>query len=109
MNRRKFLSSIGTALAGFAILPSATTYLRNWRPQSKGIMVPPEGLISAAKIPEGWLSTEMILKYNLEHLQNRMFPVLGAAEDAIGSIITWNNISLTRYKMCQNSDTFTPP
>lgn len=31
MNRRGFLSSIGKAVAGFSILPPATTYNRVWR------------------------------------------------------------------------------
>jgi len=31
MNRRSFLSSIATAVAGFTVLPPATTYDRVWK------------------------------------------------------------------------------
>lgn len=36
MNRRGFLASLGKAVAGFTILPSATTYVRTWKAPSEG-------------------------------------------------------------------------
>ncbi len=32
MNRRSFFTNIAKAAVGFAILPTATTYARNWKP-----------------------------------------------------------------------------
>lgn len=39
MNRRGFFSTLAKAVAGFAILPAATTYARNWIPTG-GMWVP---------------------------------------------------------------------
>lgn len=34
MNRRSFFTKLGLVAASFAILPSAATYARNWKPAS---------------------------------------------------------------------------
>jgi hypothetical protein len=39
MNRRGFFSRLGLVTAGFAILPSATTYERIWKPVT-GVLTP---------------------------------------------------------------------
>jgi hypothetical protein len=39
MNRRGFFSRLGLVTAGFAILPSATTYERIWKPAT-GVLTP---------------------------------------------------------------------
>lgn len=40
MNRRSFFTKLGLAAASLAILPAATTYARNWKPQPTGIWTP---------------------------------------------------------------------
>lgn len=39
MNRRGFFSTLAKAVAGFTILPAATTYARNWTP-TENLWVP---------------------------------------------------------------------
>ena len=38
--RRAFFRTLGAAVAGFSILPSATTYVRKWIPTASGVVVP---------------------------------------------------------------------
>ena len=40
MNRRAFFSAAAKAAFGFAILPSAVTYARQWKPLPSGIVAP---------------------------------------------------------------------
>jgi len=40
MNRRNFIGAALRAAAGFAILPSATTYVRAWKPTPAGLVTP---------------------------------------------------------------------
>lgn len=42
MNRRNFIGAALRAAAGFAILPSAATYVRAWKPTPRRIPTPPE-------------------------------------------------------------------
>ena len=42
MNRRGFFYKLGLATAAFAILPSATTYERIWKPTAKTWVLNPE-------------------------------------------------------------------
>lgn len=51
--RRDFFRSLALGVAGFAILPSATTYARTWKPLASNIFVPAG---SAIEFPPGLLS-----------------------------------------------------
>lgn len=53
MNRRSFFETLGKAIAGFAILPAATTYARRWVPTASGVVVP---------------EIEMVVHYDIEYL-----------------------------------------
>lgn len=60
MNRRGFIQGLAGALAGFAILPAATTYTRLW----KAVVIP--------KINPEWLSAP----YEISFVgSGRLFPV----------------------------------
>ena len=39
VSRRNFLHSLGAAVATFAILPSASTYTRNWKRTDSGLYI----------------------------------------------------------------------
>lgn len=41
MKRRDFFKTLATAVAGFAILPAATTYARRWKWQAKEWVIVP--------------------------------------------------------------------
>lgn len=55
MNRRNFLGKLLVGAAAFAILPSATTYARSWKPLGSGILVPnPEWVNAPFEIRFMW-------------------------------------------------------
>lgn len=48
MNRRTFLKPALTALAGFTVLPAATTYARKWKATASGLLVADRAVINPA-------------------------------------------------------------
>lgn len=67
MNRRSFIGTLATALAAFTVLPSATTYQRNWVTTKTGMIVPnPEWMDAPLEVayffPEAGIIKQAVLK-----------------------------------------------
>lgn len=62
MNRRSFFSAVAKAAAGFAILPAATTYARQWKRVSMGATIYQIPVSERLIVNPAWVSAQYIME-----------------------------------------------